>query len=170
MPTTAAMTRVRARDRGAQRSAVELVERVGADPDGEEEGEHVCSRGGRRRPGPTRHDPIDDVREVPQRVRRVQQRPPVAQLPVARRNVGGRRTPERAAAASRGRWDRARSSGASAPHDETAAEAHRGAFRRARCRRRCQASTVQSTRVLAVVARDARAEEPSDVGTRHGRP
>ena len=69
------------RNRGAQRAAVQLVECMGRDADGEEEREQrrdeAPAVGVRRE---RRAD--DDVREVPRRVRRVKQRPPVA--PAAR--------------------------------------------------------------------------------------
>ena len=74
------------RNRGAQRPAVQLVECVGRDADGEEEREQRpdeayavgvrCKR---------RAD--DDVREVPRRIRRVKQRPPIAPAPRAPRRT-----------------------------------------------------------------------------------
>ena len=71
------------RNRGAQRAAVELVEGMGGDADGEEEREHRRDEASgvgvwRER----RAD--DDVRQVPRRVRRVQQGPPVAPAAGAR--------------------------------------------------------------------------------------
>ena len=67
----------RSAERGAQGAAVQLVERVGADPDGQEErGEREREprvAEVRREPGPDR-----DVREVPECVGRMQERDVVA--------------------------------------------------------------------------------------------
>ena len=74
-------------DRGAQRPAVELVEGVGAHPHGEEEGEEGGCEAAAVEVG--REGCADgDVREVPQRVGRVKQDPPVGPR-APRRRPGG---------------------------------------------------------------------------------
>ena len=77
----------RRRDPGSQRSAAQLVESVRGQPDGQEERQH----GGDQTAGlhPRRERGADHrVGQVPGRVRRVQQRPPVPPAPRSRRVIG----------------------------------------------------------------------------------
>ena len=78
----------RVRDGGVQRMAVQLVERVGRDADGEEEGEQSPS-GGRVSIVRREARADDHVREVPGCIRRVKQGPPVAPAARTRRIEGG---------------------------------------------------------------------------------
>ena len=67
----------RGRNVGVQRSAVEFVECMGRDADGEEEREQRRKQAPNvdmRRQGRT----DDDIRQVPRRVRGMEQRPPIA--------------------------------------------------------------------------------------------
>ena len=162
----------RRRDPGLQRAAVQLVERMRGQADGEEERDQRGQQAGKADLRGER-GADDHVGQVPGRVRRMQQRPPVPPSARARRVVGGPGGGADLAGAAAGRHRRGGSGSgrlaaspsatcAGSPHHQAAAEAHHP-----------DADVVEPRlaprldrpghRVPAVMPGDVRAEEAADL-------